>query len=373
MTTLPNLGIVLPTRGAPGAGVWGDTEDANSALIDAHNHTTGKGVAVPTLGINIDADLTFSSAWAPTNLHRIQFASIAPLSGNNKSLFVADGTGGSTAGELYWRSNAGSNVKLTSGAALNVAAFTGGFGGDYASVGAAAAFDDSGDRYTFKQQSPGNWARIASGDLRLFETGTTDSVFVGLAAPAALASSYTITLPLAAPASTSVMQVSSAGVVTATNTIANDITMTANAHVTVSGTGDIKHGDRILAMTAFAGSGTNWSLDVSGTPVEMRSIGTGILGVPINLRVGDRIKSISFSLKGDGAADLVTTVYSQTAAMVATSIGTLTTSNQATSYSTITIDLTDTPVAAGDSLVATFNANASGLRIGGVSVTYDHP
>ena len=209
MTTLPDMGLVLPTRGPSGAGIWDDTLDADLALVDAHDHTTGKGQPINTAAIAIDADLSFSSLWAPTNLHRIQFASVVGFSGNNKSLFV------SLDNELYWRSNAGANVQITTGSTLNVAAFTGGIGGDYAAVGAAVAYDDAGDRYTFKQQSPGNWARLASGEVRIFETGTTESVFVGLAAPAALASSYTVTFPLAPPASTLPVQMSSTGVLTA--------------------------------------------------------------------------------------------------------------------------------------------------------------
>lgn len=184
------MSLKQPTQGASGAGLWDDDWDDNAELIDAHDHTTGKGTRVPTAGININADLTFSSLYAPTNLHRLTFASIVALSSDNKSLFVS-----SADNELYWRSNAGTNVKLTSGASLNVAAFTGGIGGDYAAVGAAVAYDDAADRYTFKQQSPGNWARLACGPVRLFEFNTSESVYVELAAPAALGASYTLTWP----------------------------------------------------------------------------------------------------------------------------------------------------------------------------------
>ena len=69
MTTLPMMGLDLPVRGAPGSGVWDDTLDADLALIDSHNHSTGQGTAVPTAGININADLTFGGLWAPIHLH----------------------------------------------------------------------------------------------------------------------------------------------------------------------------------------------------------------------------------------------------------------------------------------------------------------
>lgn len=189
MTTLPQMGLVLPERGATGSGEWHDTLDADLTRVDSHRHVVGEGTAIPTAGISLDADLTFGGLYAPIHLHRITFDSITALTGDNKSLFV-----NTSDNELYWRSNAGTNVKLTSGAALNVAAFTGGIGGDYASVGAAVAYDDAADRYTFKQQS-GTWARLACGPVRIFEFNTSESVYVEHAVAAGLAVSYTLTWP----------------------------------------------------------------------------------------------------------------------------------------------------------------------------------
>ena len=347
MTTLPNMGLTLPERGAAGSGEWHDTMDANYALEDAHDHTTGKGARVPTAGININADLTFGGVYAPINLHRITFSSVAALSSNNKSLFVS-----SADNELYWRSNVGTNVKLTNGAALNVAAFTGGIGGDYAAVGAAVAYDDAADRYTFKQQSPGNWARLACGPVRLFEFNTTESVYVEMAAPAALGASYTVTWPTALPAS--------------------------EQPVSVGSTGQLifGHGDRVLSMTALAAagqSGATWTTGIAGSAGYAVSAGASTLVVPIELVVGDRIKSLSFKVFGDGAADLDTTVYSVDSAMAGSSIGTNTTTNQPASWSTVTIDVTDTTVASLTSIQIHFVASAANIRIGNISVTYDHP
>lgn len=214
MTTLPNMQLELPERGAPGSGEWADTLDANYGLIDEHNHADGKGLQIPSGGININADLSFNSLWAPTSLHRVSFASIAALSSNNKSLFVS-----SADNELYWRSNAGNNVKLTSGAALNVAAFAGGIGGDYVASAAALNFDASGVRYTLRGAGGTTWARMASGEVRILETSTSETVYVGLAAPSALGSSYTMTLPTALPSSGACpMMLTSAGVIGTSST-----------------------------------------------------------------------------------------------------------------------------------------------------------
>lgn len=321
MTTLPNMGLVLATPGGT-TGTWGTVVNNAFGLLDTHNHTAGLGVKVPTAGLNIDADLTFSSLYAPTNLHRLSFAAVAALAANNKSLFVS-----SADSELYWRSNAGTNVKMTAGSALNVAAFAGGFSGDYSAVGAVAAFDDAGDRYTFKQQTPFNWARMASGEVRIFETGTTESVFVGLAAPAALAVSYTMTWPTAAPGSTAIAQIDNAGQWSFSNTVANalvlsssltvgtslavgtsatvgttlgvtglitataGLTAAVNQHLTVSGTGEFKHGAltmTIAPVAADVGGGTTATRQTNGTGWDFGASTQPVL-YPIPLNVGDRI------------------------------------------------------------------------------------
>ncbi len=203
MSTLPNMSIVLPALGGD-SGSWDDKLNDALTLVDSHDHTSGAGVQVPSAGLNIDADLSFGG-FTISSLGKLSFTAItAPVSGS-KNLFV-----NTSDNELYWRSNGGTNVKLTSGTSINTT-LVGGIVGDYTSVGAAVAYDDANDRYTFKQQS-GTWARLASGDVRLYETGTSESVYVGLKAPGALAASYDITMPLAVPSTTGFVRMSSGGV-----------------------------------------------------------------------------------------------------------------------------------------------------------------
>ncbi len=319
--TLPNMGLTLPTQGIAGAGVWDDALDANATLTDAHDHSPGKGAPVKTNGISINADLTFASLYAPINLHRITFASIVALSSSNKSLFV-----NAVDSELYWRSNAGTNVKLTSGSALNVAAFVGGIGGDYAATGALVDYDDATDTYRFRQELASavrQFAKVRLADIQLVEydpsgDATVPANAVTIKSPDALAGSYTVTLPAAAPGSTLLVQMDSAGTLSASNTVANAVTLSAtltaaavtasglvtanagvtagaNQHVTVSGTGEYKHGARTLLINAAEGqTGTNAGTAPTYTPVTTEgrwSFGTSVLPLnyPIRLIAGDRI------------------------------------------------------------------------------------
>lgn len=342
MTTLPQMGLTLPTRGPPGAGLWGDTDDANLAKLDVHDHSSGKGTRVPTAGVNINADLTFGGLYAPIHLHRITFDSITALSSDNKSLFV-----NTSDNELYWRSNAGTNVKLTSGSALNVAAFTGGIGGDYVSVGAALAFDDANDRYTFKQQG-GTWARMASGEIRILETGTSETVYVGQAAPAALAVSYSMTWPTALPAATRNVSIDSSGQFSFSDS----------------------HGDRVLAI---AGAAANATTNVSYTSGAIGTTGVATINLAVPLRVGDRIKSVAFRYGGDNAVDVTSLDVFTLDDSVVSVIGTTTITNASAAGATLTLDVTDTTLTSTMAIGITLAVNAANFTLVSVRVTYDHP
>jgi hypothetical protein len=371
MTTTPNMSMVLPTDHGDSE-TWGLLVNAALTLNDSHDHSTGKGVKVPVAGLNIDADLSFSPSGTPraiTDLKAIDFVPVAStaVTALTGAFFISDGTGGLSANELYFRTTSGTNVKITLGTSLNVAAFAGGIGGDYSAVGAAVAFDDAADRYTFKQQ--GNvWARMASGEVRILETGTNEAVYVGLACPAALAASYSITLPLAAPGSTSLVQMDSAGVLTASNTIGNTLTLPAtvagtpnftgavtmastlavtgiiagnaviqanagidvgtNQHVTVHGTGTFKHGTRTISIPASA------FMPIVGGAVINLGNGIGIAGVsspaatalgvqaPVGLLIGHRILTVRFYVSDNatGSTTLACSLLSTNSAGTMTSV-----------------------------------------------------
>lgn len=237
MSITPNMGLDKPTLGGD-SGAWDDKLNTSLDLLDAHDHTAGNGTRVPVDGLDIDEDLPFGG-FGLTDVGRVVFfASAAPS--DAVCLYVS-----SSDNELYWRTFSGADVKLTSGTTINTS-LVGGIGGDYSTVGAEVAYDDGSDRYTFKQQgSPRTWARIACGDVRLYETGTNETVFVGLKAPAGLAVSYDVTFPDAVPDSTSLMLMDAGGVMTVSNTVPNAIafsagitttTLAASGNATVGGT-----------------------------------------------------------------------------------------------------------------------------------------
>jgi hypothetical protein len=107
--TSPNMGIVVPVVSSELGPAWA-TELFNAliATIDAHNHTSGKGVQVPTAGININADLGFGGFNA-TNFRSVRLAN----QGSPLALGPDIGCLYESGGELWYNDSSARQVKLT--------------------------------------------------------------------------------------------------------------------------------------------------------------------------------------------------------------------------------------------------------------------
>ena len=357
MTTLPNMSIVLPTLGAD-IGTWDDKINDALTLVDAHDHKSGKGLRINTTAIEIDADLTIAG-YALTNVGKAAFTAVTALSSGSQTFFVS-----SADNELYWRSNGGTNIKVTSGSTLNIS-LVGGIAGDYTSVGAEVAYDDSNDRYTFKQEGTKPWARIACGPVRIFEYNTLETVYVELAVDAALASSYTLTFPAALPASTFPIGVSSAGVLSYTGVFTGAITAT-----------DLKNSaDQVITLSAaaFAAVAGGGTVTLESSPTRRVFAAAAELVVTFPLRVGDRANAVSFVYKGNGVADITVEVRVTSAAGIDTLIGSGSVTNPTSSWVNGLLSVTPTTLAAGEALTLSLYANATGIELGNITCTFTRP
>lgn len=363
VSTSANMSLQIPAlNGDPG--VFDTYLNASLALIDLHDHGPGKGVTVKSNGIGINADLTFAG-YAATNLGAAAFTAQAAYTTNN-ALWVS-----SANNDLYFR-RAGTDNRLTVGGVLNIS-LVGGIAGDYAAAAASLYYDDAAEAYRFLEAapSPNSWSRVLCGDLDLYEhiSGATNRV--RLSSPAALAASYALTFPAAAAGSTLLWQVTSAGAITFSNTIENDVALGTDKHVTISGTGRYKHGSLVKTVgpfNAYINSGT-WTYDLGG--LRSTSLASLILGV--EFQEGERVTSYTVALYGNGSADLDITVAHHTAAGTYTVIGSATVTNQAAAWSDTTINVTDTTIGAGDIIYVVLSASATGLLIGANRFTYDRP
>lgn len=206
MPTTTFMGLLLPTVGQTTGTLW--ASEVNDALtsVDSHDHTSGRGVRVPTAGLNIDATVDFQSNQA-TNVSAV---GLFPRLNPAPDLRTLSDAG--TDGDLFWTDANGAQVQLTKNGTLNFQA-SGGIGGDYASSTATVNYDNSTKTFTFNQSS--NFpAKLSTGDVQLRETSNGVTNNVALKSPSGLAASYSLLFPAQLPAQTSNLQVTSAGQMT---------------------------------------------------------------------------------------------------------------------------------------------------------------
>lgn len=268
---LPNTGVQLPAAGSD-PGDWDDINNAAWGNYDVHDHSPGSGVQIPTVGIDIDAILSLNG-YGLEDIGTLAFDAIPALATGALTLFVNDADD-----ELYWRTGSGVNVRLTLNGTID-ASLIGGIGGDYTTVGAELAYDDSDERFTFKD-GDGNWAHLAGGDLHLYEHGTTETVRVAIKVPSALAAPYDVTLPDAVPAAVSLLRMNASGALAPSGTIDESITFAAGRSITLAGDGKYCHAGRSVYCQALS----QVSSTASGGPVAQTG-GVPRVEVPVSTEV----------------------------------------------------------------------------------------
>jgi hypothetical protein len=362
-----NMALVLPTEGAD-AGEWDQYLNDAFGLVDSHNHTTGQGAKVPTAGLNINADLAMSSSgnfYALTSAKAVDFQpqAAAGMTAYAGALFVNS----SDSNNLYFRTQSGTNVRIINGTSLDITV-AGGIGGDYTAVAAEAAFSDAGKEYTWKQKDPDNfWAAMRSGPLRIAQLDTTESVYVELIAPAALGGSYTITLPTAAPATFNPVTMTTGGVLSV---------LTSNENITLSGTGDIKHGDRVITvLPAFSGNKTSTNIGYAAGAAPnyvTPTAGSETWVVPVPLRAGKRIKSITWHYQRAGG----TLTFALRKTIIATNVDSSvasSTDNSTSGYTSITTSAINYTILSTEQSYLHWTTGANADRWHYAVITYDHP
>lgn len=149
MAITSNMSLILPDVSVTIGPDYATQNNAAFTLVDSHDHTTGRGVQVPTSGININSNLGFGG-FSATALKSVNFNNQGSLLGGNRLLQVFGG-------DLYFNSGSGDQVQITDGSTLDISA-SGGIGGDYSSAGASVTFNNTTNFYSFV-----NGAAVQSG------------------------------------------------------------------------------------------------------------------------------------------------------------------------------------------------------------------
>lgn len=196
----PNMNLTEIVPGVTPGPTYASNIVSNFSTIDSHDHTTGKGVRVPSSGLNINSDLPFNGNGS-TGLGKSQFNSLsAALSSaaDYRSVHVVNG-------ELFYLDGSGNSVQITSSGSVS------GSTGNITGLSSPASVTFSTNKYIFKDTAT-SFAIIESSDIRLFEDAAgAITNYVALKSPASLAATYTLTMPAALPAGDRYVQSDNSG------------------------------------------------------------------------------------------------------------------------------------------------------------------
>lgn len=262
MSTLtPEMNLQVPTIGVDSGQTWEASINANSAIIDQHNHAPGSGVPISPNGLNINSSLPFNNNQA-TAVQAVVFtpqSSIAALT----SLYVIGN-------ELYYNDGAGNVVKITAGGTVNATS------SGIASGTATASFS-SGTLVV--DSAPNTPANIEAGSL-LIGQNVAGSNFITLQPPAALSSgSYDITLP-SIPGTPSFVTLDTSGNLSTSSGI--PATQIAGGSITGSQVASATLTGGNIAASTIAGSNIAAST-ISGGNVAASTLQGGNMVTNINL------------------------------------------------------------------------------------------
>ncbi len=251
-TQTPNMGLYLPTIAVDSGLTWEQNINANSSILDGHNHSNGSGNQIGPSGININADLPFNINNA-TALRSVQFnAQAIPL-----ALAADVGCMYVSGVDLYYNDVNGVQIQITTGGSVNATS------SGISSGTASASFVASTLVVNSASNTPAN---IKGASLLLGNTGVSGSNYLQLSPPSALALNYSITLP-ALPGSTSFLTMDSSGTMAASTSISGGITGSMIASATVTGS-------NIASATITGGNIASGTV----TPANLSSTGTGTSG-----------------------------------------------------------------------------------------------
>lgn len=187
------MGMTLPVPTVTPGPLYATENNQAFTVIDGHDHSPGNGVPIPSVGININGDLSFNGYNLSTLRSTLYSNQSAPLAlpTDLRSIY-------SVGGDLYWNNGIGQPVQITAGAALNAASI-GGIGGDYTTSGASVFYTSAVLTYFF-WSAANTTGSIDAGPITI-RNNTINSFGVTINAYPTISANYNLVLPASLPGS----------------------------------------------------------------------------------------------------------------------------------------------------------------------------
>lgn len=184
------MSLQLPTVGTQPGPQFATDLNASLTILDAHDHTSGNGVPVPTAGLNIDATLSLND-FGLENVGQLEMTvQPSPLSGA-----TFPGTIYVSGDDLYYNDGNGNQIQITSSGQVNTA--TGNITGLVPP--AAATYLAGPQTFEWRSNTGTNVAANLDAASIIIREQTPSANGITLASPLALAAPYTLTLPTTLP------------------------------------------------------------------------------------------------------------------------------------------------------------------------------
>jgi hypothetical protein len=197
------MGLTLPTPTVTPGPTYASQNNTAFTAVDAHNHTSGNGVPIPSAGISVNADLPFNS-YNATLLRTTRYSSQGAPLANPADL----GCVYVVSGNLYYNNGSGVPIQITAGSALNASSI-GGIGGDYTTSGASVFYTSVDQTYHFTQAA--NQTATMDGGPVIIRNNTVGSFGTTLRASPSIGANYDLTLPASLPASQKIVTIDASG------------------------------------------------------------------------------------------------------------------------------------------------------------------
>lgn len=199
-TSSPNMSLPIPSVGSQPGPDYADNVNTSLDLIDAHDHTPGRGTPVTPSGLNINATLAFLSNDA-TQLRSARFtAQSAPIAAAaDLGCVYVSGV------DLYFNDVSGNQIRLTQGGSIV------GASGSITGLVAPASCSYSAITGTFTFQSDVATPAVLDAGSVIIRKVTASGKGITMTAASAIAADYTLTLPAAPPASTKILTMDTSG------------------------------------------------------------------------------------------------------------------------------------------------------------------
>lgn len=164
------MGLTIPDPLVTVGPTWASNISDSLDIIDAHDHSSGSGVKIPTTGLNINADLSFQS-FAASDLRATIYDNLSADPAENASVYFKNGN-------FFIKNPAGQVVQVTLGNSVNSAsgAITG------LVSPASASFSAISNTFTWLYDTDLP-AKMANSDISLYPYGVASANPLVLAAP----------------------------------------------------------------------------------------------------------------------------------------------------------------------------------------------